>query len=164
MNKTTNVQSAHDLDVDAAANDCQISFSNGGYLHEWVIYTKNARLHSDAKLTELLGEMQSLDDLWDVVLFSETRRSAEMTILSGGHRLYSSHQQTSCAGVAVLVHVRHCANIQKAFCNCSLVFRHILLGQPFVFDTPFRLLLAWHLGQFAMSAYGTVIRTQIQLI
>ena len=113
MNKTTNVQSSHDLDVDATANDCQTSFSNGGYLHEWVVYTKNARLHSDAELTELLGEMQSLNDSWDVVLFSETRGSAEMTILSGGHRLYSSHQQTSCAGVAVLVHVRHCANIQK---------------------------------------------------
>ena len=76
------------------------------------MYTKNARLHSDVKLTELLGEMQSLNDSWDVVLFSETRRSAEITILSGGHRLYSSHQQTSCAGVAVLVHARNCGNIQ----------------------------------------------------
>ena len=75
--------------------------ASGGCLHEWVVYTKNARLHSDAKLTKLLGEIQSLNDSWDVVLFSETRRPAEMTVLSGGHRLYSSHQQTSCAGVAV---------------------------------------------------------------
>ena len=106
---------SHDLDVDAKANDCQTSSSNGGYLHEWVVYAKNARnrLHSNAKLTGLLGEMQSLNDSWDVVLFSEPRRSADVIILSGGHRLYSSHQQTSCAGVAVLVYVRHCAKIQK---------------------------------------------------
>ena len=33
--------------------------SNGGCLHDLVVYTKNARLHSDSKLTELLGELNS---------------------------------------------------------------------------------------------------------
>ena len=41
--------------------------SNGGCLHDLVVYTKNARLHSDSKLTELLGELNTIRDNWDIV-------------------------------------------------------------------------------------------------
>ena len=82
--------------------------SNGGCLHELVVYTKNARLHSDTKFAELLGDLHDIGDTWDVVLFSETRRASGAVDFDGRHRLYSSHQPTSCAGVGILVHERHC--------------------------------------------------------
>ena len=97
--------------------------SNGGCLHDLVVYTKNARLHSDSKLTELLGELNMIRDNWDIVLFSETRRACGMVDLDGGHRLYASHQPTTCAGVAILVHGRHCSNVQRtAVVNDRLMY------------------------------------------
>ena len=68
------------------------------------VYCKNARLHTEDRLAELLGELNQCQ--WDVVLFSETRRNSEHCKLAGGHKLHASSQQTVAAGVAILVN-RH---------------------------------------------------------
>ena len=39
------------------------------------VYCKNARLHTEDRLAELLGELNQCQ--WDVVLFSETRRNSD---------------------------------------------------------------------------------------
>ena len=50
-------------------------------------------------------------------------RSSSFSAHIDTHTHTTSHQQTSCAGVAVLVHVRHCANIQKvATINERLIY------------------------------------------
>ena len=68
------------------------------------VYCKNARLHTDDRLAELLGELNQCQ--WEVVLFSETRRNSDHCQLARGHKLYSSSQQTVAAGVAILVNRR----------------------------------------------------------
>jgi len=68
------------------------------------VYCKNARLHTDDRLAELLGELKHCQ--WDVVLFSETCRNSDHCTLAGGHKLYSSSQQSVAAGVAILVDQR----------------------------------------------------------
>ena len=71
------------------------------------VYCKNARLHTDDRLAELLGELNHCP--WDVVLFSETRRNlSELRPLQnhGWGQLHSSSQQTVAAGVAILVKQR----------------------------------------------------------
>ena len=79
---------------------------------EVVVFAKNARLHSADKISELLGELVQIN-AWDVLLFSETRRSSEAVDLEGGHRLFSSQRPTACAGVAILVHSKHVAAVQR---------------------------------------------------
>lgn len=75
------------------------------------IYCKNARLHSNVKLLELVGEIQQC--MWDVVLFSETRADIDKLTLDGGHLLYGSRKATTCAGVAIALHSKHKTCVQQ---------------------------------------------------
>ena len=46
---------------------------------------------------------------WDIVLFSETRAPSGKVILDGGHVLYSNiGTDNAYAGVAILLHAKHC--------------------------------------------------------
>ena len=82
--------------------------SNQAHIH---ISCKNARLHSDEKVAELLGEMQHCK--WDLVVFSETRANIDKTVLQGGHVLYGSRTPTTCAGVAIAIHSRFSFCVQR---------------------------------------------------
>ena len=77
---------------------------------------KNARwLHTEDRLAELMGELCDLD--WDFVLLSETRRGGQQCKLIDGHMLFPSSQNTTAAGVAVLVHSRHRQSVKRV---CSV--------------------------------------------
>ena len=62
-----------------------------------------------------MGEMCDLD--WDFVLLSETRRGGQQCKLIDGHMLFPSPQNTTAAGVAVLVHSRHSQSVKRV---CSV--------------------------------------------
>ena len=85
---------------------------SGERSHEVIALTKNARLHSTDKISNLLGELVQIN-AWDVVLFSETRRSGEAVDLEGAHRSFLSQCPTACAGVAILEHSKHVAAVQR---------------------------------------------------
>ena len=82
--------------------------SNQAHIH---IHSKNARLHSDEKLAELLGEMQHCK--WDLVVFSKTKANIDKTVLQGGHVLYGSRTPTTYAGVAIAIHSRFSSCAQR---------------------------------------------------
>ena len=67
------------------------------------IYSKNARIHTPARLQDMLGELSEL--AWDAVCFNETRACTADSTLVGGHRLIS-HKGRSYGGVAILLHAR----------------------------------------------------------
>ena len=52
------------------------------------------------------------DTNWDVVMFSKTRCANINATLDGGYRFVTSTQPTHAAGVAILLHQRHSANIK----------------------------------------------------
>ena len=80
----------------------QFSKQNRSIFHT---FAKNARLNSDVKIAEVLGELHNCS--WDIVMFSETRSFRETVTLTSGDQLYSSTQPTNAAGVAILCHKRH---------------------------------------------------------
>ena len=65
-------------------------------------HCKNVRIHTPARLANLLKELEGL--AWNVICFSETRAASDDVILSGGHRLISELGVTPYAGVAVFLH------------------------------------------------------------
>ena len=76
--------------------------------HSFHVYTKNARLHNDERLAEVLAEVSSMQ--WDVIIFSETRSSHDIIELDDGvqsHVCFGIGRKTSAAGVAILMHSRH---------------------------------------------------------
>ena len=72
---------------------------------------KNARLTSDQKIVQVLGEL--IDVEWDIVLFSETRANSQDCIVTGGHRLITHLDGYIGAGVGILVNSRWTRCIQK---------------------------------------------------
>ena len=50
-------------------------------LGDFVVITKNARIHTAEKLLQVLAELQNVR--WDVILFSETRASSGTKVLEG---------------------------------------------------------------------------------
>ena len=66
--------------------------------------TKNARINSDVRLTDLLAELPDIS--WDVICFSETRAADANSVLAGGHRLICSRGEFKYSGVAILIHAR----------------------------------------------------------
>lgn len=82
--------------------------------HNFHVYTKNARLHNDERLAEVLGEVSSMQ--WDIIIFSETRGSHDIVELDDGvhsHMCFGIGRQTSAAGVAILLHARHKKRIKQ---------------------------------------------------
>ena len=77
----------------------QFSKQNRSIFHT---FAKNARLNSDVKIAEVLGELHNCS--WGIVMFSETRSFRETVTLTSGDKLYSSTQPTNAAGVAILCH------------------------------------------------------------
>ena len=75
------------------------------------VVCKNANLCADDKLPLLLADLHNI--VWDVVLFSESRRKSQDQILDGGHRLISHIGSYHASGVAILIHSRHVANISS---------------------------------------------------
>ena len=76
--------------------------------HNVHVYTKNARLHNDERLAEVLAEVSSMQ--WDVIIFSETRSSHDIIALDDGvqsHICFGIGTKTIAAGVAILMHARH---------------------------------------------------------
>ena len=75
------------------------------------LLTRNARINTDARLLILLGELENIT--WNFICFSETRRSTEDVIISGGHRLISSNGDGRyiASGVTILVHRNLCSAI-----------------------------------------------------
>ena len=72
------------------------------------VYTKNARLHNDERMAEVLAEISSMQ--WDVIIFSETRSSHDIIELDDGvhsHVCFGIGKTTRAAGVAILMHARH---------------------------------------------------------
>ena len=78
------------------------------------VFAKNARLQTDIKLAELLGELETLE--WDALLFSETRTAIGKRILPGGHMLLGSTTVTNFSGVAILLHQRHRNSFSNVQC------------------------------------------------
>ena len=72
---------------------------------------KNARLTSDQKIVQVLGEL--IDVEWDIVLFSETRANSQDCIVTGGHRLITHLDGYTGAGVRILVNSRWTRCIEK---------------------------------------------------
>lgn len=92
------------------------------------VFAKNARwLHTPDRLAELMGEIADVD--WDIILFSETHRGGDQCKLQDGHVLFPSSQSTACAGVAVLVHRKHCRHVKRV-CSISdrLMYVDLLVG------------------------------------
>ena len=109
------------------------------------VYCKNTKPHTDDRLAVLLGEMNHCQ--WDVVLFSETRRNSGHCKITGGHKLYSSSQQTVAAAVAIVVIyvVYTCFKTQRAkhftliftYLSCKDVISYIMKVHGVrVFSTP----------------------------
>ena len=76
--------------------------------HTFHVYTKNARLHNDERLAEMLAEVSSMQ--WDIIIFSETRSSHDIVELDDGvqsHVCFGIGKTTRAAGVAILMHARH---------------------------------------------------------
>ena len=76
--------------------------------HSFHIYTKNARLHNDERLAEVLAEVSSMQ--WDIIIFSETRSSHDIVELDDGgqsHVCLGIRKKINAAGVAILMHARH---------------------------------------------------------
>ena len=73
------------------------------------VYTKNARLHNDERLAEVLAEVSSMQ--WDVIIFSETRSSHDIIELDDGvqsHICFGIGKKNKMRqGVAILMHARH---------------------------------------------------------
>ena len=68
--------------------------------HSFHVYTKNARLHHDERLAEVLAEVSSMQ--WDVIIFSETRSSHDIIELDDGvqsHMCFGIGKRTSAAPV-----------------------------------------------------------------
>ena len=94
------------------------------------VYCKNARLHTNDRLAEASGELNYCQ--WDVVLFSETRRNSDHCQLAGGHKLYSSSQQTVAAGVAILVNRRLLHGMTRVHAiSDRLMFLDVHLGPAY---------------------------------
>jgi len=74
-------------------------------LAELIIFTRNARIGTDAKLAELLGELNG--KTWDVILFSESRAKEQVRTLDGGYKLYTALGENLAAGVGILLRARH---------------------------------------------------------
>ena len=68
------------------------------------ILCKNARIHGDVRVAQVLQEAAELT--WDFICFSETRAAEGDLLLDGGHRLFCSNGRSNFSGVAVLVHAR----------------------------------------------------------
>ena len=68
------------------------------------MFCKNARIHNDIRLANLLAELAHIS--WDVVCFSESQAAAGDHLLSGGHRLIT-HKGSTYGGVAVLIHSQY---------------------------------------------------------
>ena len=82
--------------------------------HNFHVYTKNARLHNDERLAEVLAEVSSMQ--WDIIIFSETRGSHDIVELDDGvhsHMCFGIGKQTSAAGVAILLHARHKKRVKQ---------------------------------------------------
>ena len=71
----------------------------------FTILAKNARINSNDRLVHVLAELEN--EVWDVVLFSETHAKTNMVILDGGHALYTHISDNAAAGVGILLHERH---------------------------------------------------------
>ena len=65
----------------------------GNTANNFHVFATNARLQTDTKLAELLGELETLE--WDALLFSETRTAIGKRILPGGHMLLGSTTATN---------------------------------------------------------------------
>ena len=75
------------------------------------VFAKNARLNSDLCISQVLGELSILN--WDIVFFSETHAVTNDLILDGGHRLVLVRGDYTYAGVSILIHKKHVANIKR---------------------------------------------------
>ena len=65
---------------------------------------KNARIHSDIYVAQLLAEVSEIQ--WDIVCLSETRAPDGDYTVCGGHRLFCGRDDFIYAGAAILVNVR----------------------------------------------------------
>ena len=80
------------------------------------------------KLWELANETMDLQ--WDCICLSETRAGDGDTILHGGHRLLSSLNGETYAGVALLVHSRWSGNIiNSGFIGGRIIWADISMGK-----------------------------------
>ena len=101
-----------DLTTDGTLHAEQICISEASEtLRELHAFCKNARLSSEERLVQVLGELDCIE--WDFVLFSETRTQLSDCVLRGGHRLITNFGDCNSAGVGILVHARWTRYIRK---------------------------------------------------
>ena len=102
------------FDIDGVQGDVLPGTNEFG--DEWRdlrIFTKNACISTDAKITVLLAELDELP--WDIVLFSEVRARDAAVVLEPGHKLYIYSQNNIHSGVGILVHERLAKMVRRIY-------------------------------------------------
>ena len=107
------------------------------FLPSFWFVTKNARIHTDIFLAQLLAEVNEIQ--WDVVCLSETRAEDGNYTLDDGHRLFCGRNEFKYAGVSILVHARWTGSIVR-FCKVS---DRVVYGDLLINDRKYRIIAVY---------------------